>query len=287
MPRPSAELPVTLSRVNGEWVNSLPVTDRGLAYGDGLFETCRWQQGRVPLWPWHWERLQQSAHRLAIPLDAQWLQQDFNAFCGPLIQQGVAQGVLKLTLTRGTGGAGYLPEGCHQPSVIWQFKALNLANPLAQTGVSLVPSLQPLYPQPVLAGLKHLNRLDYILAAARTPLAPEQQLLLCSPAGEPIECLHHNLFWFKNGHLYTPCVQQAGVAGVFRQAVLAHLAPAAQVPVHTGVYPLQALLDADEVFMCNALRGIWPVKALESAHWAQWPLTAHLQSLETLLWHQN
>ncbi len=276
--------PQPLALVNGEWTDTLSLRDRGLAYGDGLFESCRWQKGGVALWPWHWARLQEGAARLAIPLDTPLVLQQFATFCQSLTAQAASEGLVKLTLTRGQGGAGYSPLGCGRPSVIWQWTPMALASPWAIQGVRLVLAAQALSAQPVLAGLKHLNRLEYILAAAHTPVAEGEQLLFLNAQGQLVECLHHNLFWMADGHLCTPILDTAGVAGVFRQLVLQQLAPASGLPVRVAAFSASALAAASEVFITNSLRGIWPVTAFMQHRWACGPVTQQLQALEDSLW---
>ena len=104
--------------VDGEPVSSVPVTDRGLAYGDGLFETIRIVKRRPTLAEFHWQRLEKSLNRLGIMVDIEFLMDEVATF---LSLQSAPDGVLKVLITRGSGGRGYNPAGCSEARRILSF----------------------------------------------------------------------------------------------------------------------------------------------------------------------
>jgi 4-amino-4-deoxychorismate lyase len=254
--------------VNGEWVDSISVRDRGLAYGDGLFETLRYQQGRIPLLSYHLERLRLGCARLRIPLNDKVLEDALALLIGRLEQQGETRTLVKLTVTRGSGGRGYMPPWPADtlPTLILQSQPLS-NSPTDAAGVALQLCHTRIFPNPLLAGLKHLNRLDYVLAAQELCEDPGLQGLLLDAQGRLLECLHHNLFLVVDGRLKTPRLQDAGVHGVMRRLLMEQLVPRLGLDVVAEDLEIADLAAADEVFICNAVRGVLPVACFGERRW--------------------
>jgi 4-amino-4-deoxychorismate lyase len=266
--------------INDVFVDRLEVRDRGLAFGDGLFETLLLSEGRAPLLGFHLDRLEEGCSRLSIPFSRAHIQSSLQRFLTALPQD--ASAVIKLIVTRGLGGQGYKPPAFEatSPSLIWQCSPLQDTSFLVQSGVELHLCRLPIYPNPYLAGLKHLNRLDYVMAAQELLMNPDAQGLLLDNKGNLLEAIHHNLFFIKDGILMTPRLSEAGVRGVLRRLLIHHLAPSCSFPVLEGDFSLDDLLLADEVFLTNAVRGVWPVKACRERRWdVPGTMTAQLQSL--------
>jgi 4-amino-4-deoxychorismate lyase len=258
-----------ITQVNGEWVDSVNVRDRGLAYGDGLFETLRYQQGHIPLLSYHLDRLRLGCARLRIPLNDHLLDDALAAFVRRLKQESAPRAVVKLTVTRGCGGRGYIPPrpADTHSTLILQSQPLASSDVAINAGVTLQLCQMRVFPNPHLAGLKHLNRLEYVLAAQELPEDPAMQGLLLDPHGKLLECLHHNLFMVVDGRLKTPRLQDAGVHGVMRRLLMERLAPQLGLDVFAEDLELTDLNGADEVFICNAVRGIWPVIGCAERQW--------------------
>jgi len=263
-----------LAWIDGRPADLLPVTDRGLAYGDGLFETIAVRHGRIALLERHLQRLGEGARRLLLPLDLAQVRAELLAFAGEL-----GDGVAKLIVTRGDGQRGYAP-----PAAARCRRILSASPPPAYParhrldGIRLFPCVTRLAEQPLLAGLKHLNRLEQVMARAewQDPACPEG--LMRDSSGRVIEGVYSNLFVVRGGELLTPALERCGVAGVMRAEILARAA-AAGFLVRIGDLDYPALLAADEVFLCNSQYGIWPVVALESHVWPLGELTRKLQGL--------
>ena len=156
-----------LTTVNGVESSTLAVADRGTSYGHGLFETMLLSASAVPLWQYHRARLVNDAPKLGLPVDDRSLNDNLERFLELLAQRSITKGIIKITLTAGPGGRGYAAPQPLSPQIICQFSPLpeNLLLP-RQEGVALIQCQYSLPSNPILAGIKHLNRLDQVLAAA-------------------------------------------------------------------------------------------------------------------------
>src|SRR5690606_15144674 len=204
------------SWVDGRPAAELPLGDRGLAYGDGLFETFAVRRGRPCLLDEHLRRLRRGCERLGLAFEEQAIVDELLAFCATL-----GEGVAKLILTRGDGLRGYAPPADARPRrVLLASPAPVYPDEYAQLGVELYPCALRLAEQPLLAGLKHLNRLEQALARAEWRDSRYAEGLLRDAAGRVIEGVFSNLFLVSEGRLLTPALERCGVAGVMRGALL-------------------------------------------------------------------
>ncbi|PUA26485.1 MAG: aminodeoxychorismate lyase [Cellvibrio sp. 79] len=254
----SALLPlISINGIPDAMISSL---DRGFTYGDGVFETCRCTSGRIPLWDFHRERLINSARRLQIPLDEPRLQEYLDKLLLNLQFNQYPDTVIKIQITRGVGGRGYrLPDQVNPTYCIGIFAGNHLQSPLFLNGVDIRVCDLRLGKNPALAGIKHLNRLEHILARAEWHDEFAEGLLLDGD-NNLIEATVSNVFIVKNKQLYTPDLSSSGVAGVMRRTLIEKLAPAINVLVNIESMPYESLLDADEILLTNSVFGIWPVK---------------------------
>lgn len=264
------------------WLNGVPTTDiacddRGLAYGDGLFETLRVHNGQIPLLERHLQRLELGCQRLMMPLHmAQW-RADVLAFAAEL-----GTGVCKLLLTRGSGLRGYsLPDPCQPRCLLLGSELPKYPVERSTQGISLFPCSTRLAEQPLLAGLKHLNRLEQVLARAEWQDPQYAEGLMRDTSGRVIEGVFSNLFIVQAGQLLTPALERCGVAGVMRAELLA-AASSFNIPCVVRDVAYEELVKADEVFMCNSVYGIWPVSCLQDIRWPVGPITRRLQQYLSL-----
>jgi len=242
--------------VNGQITESLPVTDRALHYGDGLFETLLVRGGEPLLWQQHLARLQQSCQRLAIPLDSHALALDLAT-----ILADKPDGILKIIVSRGSGGRGYTPPPDPHTTLILQLHPLPTGNELkAEQGVRVLRCHHPVSINPALAGLKHLNRLDQVMASRE--LQGQDEGLMCDPDGHVVEGIRSNLFVLTGQGIVTPDLSRSGVAGIMR-ALLIDLFTTQGVHVAVRQVGLADIRQARELFVCNSVFGIWPVVALD------------------------
>lgn len=242
--------------IDGRPGTSIPVLDRGLQYGDGVFETIAVVNGRPLCLDAHLHRLDSGCRALGIPAP------DSRSVSTEAVQvaAGEARAVLKITLTRGTGGRGYQPP----------------PEPVATRIVSLHP--WPDYPphfrsqgidaifcriamalQPALAGIKHLNRLEQVLARSEVSGTGCAEGFVADTTGAIVEGTMSNVFLRQDRLLLTPDLQQCGVMGIVRAEILKR---AGAMGLETRVRRIERtdVLAADEVFFTNSVIGIWPVR---------------------------
>ncbi|HXH04565.1 MAG TPA: aminodeoxychorismate lyase [Candidatus Competibacteraceae bacterium] len=261
---------------DGKPADSLPLADRGLHYGDGLFETLTVRDGRPELWERHWARLLLGCERLGLPQpDATLWHAEAAALCAEC-----RRGVLKLILTRGSGGRGYRPPLPAKPTrILGLYPWPDYPEGYWDEGVTVRLCRQPLSLNPALAGLKHLNRLDQVLARAEWGDPDIAEGLMCDPLGRLIEGTMSNLFLARDGELLTPTLDQSGIAGVMRGLIL-ELCRKHRIACREAVLTPGDLAAADEVFLSNSLIGLWPVRALAGGRsWPVGSLTRRLQAL--------
>lgn len=241
--------------VNGEQ-GAIPPTDRGLAYGDGLFETMAAADGRIRWLDLHLDRMARDCDRLAIDCpDRALLQREIDAVC-----PANGRGVVKLTVTRGNGGRGYRPPAKQSPTRIVTAHSWPEYPPSNhQNGIRLTVCRTPVGENSILAGIKHLCRLEQVLAQSEIDTGVFQEGLQLSNTGEVVGGTMSNLFLLRHGALTTPRVDRYGVSGVMRSVVL-RSARGLMIETDERVTTLGELETADEMFMTNAVFGIWPVR---------------------------
>ena len=266
------------SWVDGQPGDTLSLKDRGLAYGDGLFETIAVKGGRPLLLERHLQRLADGCQRLGIAADHELIRRELLAYGAAL-----GEGVLKLILTRGDSQRGYAVSADAQPRRILQGSPLpTYPQGYQQQGIGLFPCVTRLSEQPLLAGLKHLNRLEQVLARSEWQGAEYAEGLMLDTSGRVIEGVFSNLFLVQAGVLHTADLSRCGVAGVMRTHLLEE-AQGLAIPVDISDISLEQFRQADEVFLCNSVYGIWPVRAFADLSWSVGPLTRKLQGIARAL----
>lgn len=256
--------------INGQAGAAVSSRDRGLLYGDGLFETVRVVGGGVaPLWPRHMARLAEGCARLGLPApEAGLLVAELQA-----VASGLDAAAVRITVTRGEGARGYAPPAVAQPTRIVAAFPMPLLDWRAESqGIRVRVCELRLAEQPRLAGLKHLNRLEQVLARAEWADPAIAEGLMLDTAGRVVCATMANVFAVIDGALVTPALDRCGVAGVARAEVLA-----TQVRAQVRDLRLDELLDADEVFLTSSVRGILPVQAVGDKVFAPGPVTRALQ----------
>jgi 4-amino-4-deoxychorismate lyase len=247
------------SWVNGIPEAAVPTVDRGLQYGDGLFETMAVRSGCIERLEAHLARLSRGCERLGIEgVDPAALRRElWQAAAEP----GV--GVIKLIVTRGGQARGYRPDPRAAPTrIITTSPAPDYPADWTRSGVHVRVCSTRLSEQPQLAGLKHLNRLEQVLARREWSGSVPQEGLMLDAAGRVIGGTMCNLFARFADQWVTPSVARCGVAGVLREAVLG-LAASLGITCQQRDLPLDELLRAEELFLTNALIGLWPVARIE------------------------
>lgn len=257
--------------VNGETSDLIDVRDRGLHYGDGLFETLAVRDGRPELLEAHLERLARGCRVLGITgVDPALLAREIEQAAA-----GESRCVLKLVVTRGCGGRGYRPPGNLTPQrILVRSPWPDYPETWQTAGVAVRLCDTPLGLNPRLAGLKHLNRLEQVIA--RQEWGDEAaEGLMRDVEGFVVEGTMSNLFAVRGERLLTPPVDRCGVAGVMRRTVL-ELADALGIPCEETRLTAEALFEADGLFLTNSLFRIWPVHRLDGRSCGRSPVTEAL-----------
>jgi len=250
-----------IALLNGRSTGEVPVVDRGLAYGDGLFETIKVIDGCAQFLTEHLARLSRDCLRLAMQLDLTNLRTEIAQ-----ILVAADSGVLKLIITRDATTRGYQasPGAAAQRLLIFFPQHFPPLDPLP-SGIQVRLCRQHLAEQPSLAGMKHLNRLEQVMARSEWSDPNIAEGLMMDRCSRLIEGVASNLFLVRAGTVYTPRLHRCGVAGVVRDLVL-HKMASDCAPVFETDLMLDDLVAADEVFLSNSLIGIMPVLKIDCLH---------------------
>ena len=246
--------------------------ERGLQFGDGLFETIACRGGIPRFLGWHLERLSLGCERLRIEVpDLPQIRDEVR-----MLASSAQNSLVKIMLTRGVATArGYAPSGHEKPTrVTFRFPWPHENPAWSQDGVRVRIASLRVGENPALAGLKHLNRLEQILAKLESNDAEES--LLFGSSGRLVSGTMSNVFVVRDSRLLTPRLDSFGVSGIMRRVVLAE---AALLGIEAMECDLHAedLATASEVFLTNARIGIWPVRAIDSKQLQPGPMTRRLQ----------
>lgn len=270
-------MPITL--YNGRLISSEQAAifsdDRGFHYGDGVFETMRLQHGQVRFLEDHWQRLIQGCERLAIPAP---LISELSLELTQLTQ-GHTEGVIKLIISRGRSERGYRSPALIQPTRLWQ---LHSSLPQENTdSIQVRWCTTRLARNEQLAGIKHCNRLEQILAQSEWQDSAITEGLMLDTDGELVCATMSNIFLVLDEVIVTPDLRYCGVAGVMRKNVL-RLADELGLPIEVRAVRGEEVLAAQEIFLTNAVRGIQSVKQLDQQYWSVGPMAQKLKlSLST------
>lgn len=264
-------------QVNGMPAEVVSALDRGLHFGEGLFETVACVNGRPRFLPLHLERLEFGCERLQIaPPNLEETAAEIAE-----LARGIERAIVKLIVTGGEAVArGYARTGHERATRITVRYHWPHEDPARlQDGVMIRTLTLRLGENPRLAGLKHCNRLEQVLARAELAGDPDHdEGLLYSSSGNLVSGTLSNVFLVREGSLLTPRIDQCGIAGVMRRVVLRE---ARQVGIPTRECELRAenLHAADEIFLTNARIGIRPVRSVDGRALEPGPVTRHLQSV--------
>jgi 4-amino-4-deoxychorismate lyase len=268
--------------VDGEPASALPLPDRGLDFGDGLFETLLLRLGRPLFLDLHWDRLKAGLEVLGFPdcesHARQQLQQASNALAE------LPWAALRLTVSRGSGPRGYAPLDHVSPRIVISAAPLQQDRTVFPEAATLDWARIRWSSQPLLAGIKHLNRLEQVMAAREAQAIGSDEVVVLDQEGNVCSVAAGNLFAVVAGTLLTPALETCGIAGTRRRLIIEQLAPALGIEVEQVHLQPQQLLQADELLYCNSLRGLQPVKSLAGKHWEEAPFckALHQQYLECM-----
>lgn len=254
--------------VDGVPAESLPLPDRGLDFGDGLFETMLLRGGNPLYLDLHLQRLGRGLRALAFPDCMDRVREALQLAFSTVAERGWTWAAMRLTVTRGSGPRGYAPPLEAAPRTILS------ATPLAGSPLEMLPPARlsmaavrwPV--QPILAGLKHLNRLEQVLAAAEVRRAGTEEAIMLGQGGELVSVTAGNLFLLVKGELLTPRLDSCGIAGTRRSLVMQRWAPACKLAVRETVLGSAQLEACQEMFFSNSLVGLRPIDRLGKRRFA-------------------
>jgi 4-amino-4-deoxychorismate lyase len=263
-----------LTLVDGQPAMGLSVLDRGLHYGDGLFETIACRNAQACFLELHLQRLAEGCARLSVRYE------DFPQLAATIRELAARQprSIIKLILTRGSATArGYGVQGNERAhTVLLQYRWPAEDPAPWQQGVGVRTATGRLGENPLLAGLKHLNRLEQVLIRAEWTDPLIHEALVFSSSGWLVSGTMSNVFLVTDGRLMTPAITHAGIRGVMRHVVISAARRGGTEVIETALNAA-AVQAAQEIFLTNARIGIWPVRALDGRDLAVGPRTRQLQ----------
>jgi 4-amino-4-deoxychorismate lyase len=261
--------------INGETRDKISTQDRGLQYGDGVFETIAYRNSRAEFLEQHLSRLLEGCKVLSIAFEQ--IEELRNELDMVFQSLGEQTAVVKVIVTRGAGRRGYFSDNTEIPTrIVSSHPFPNHPKQYQTEGVLLRFCEQTLSTNSRLASIKHLNRLEQVLARNEwdDPDIPEG--IMSDVEDNIIEGTMSNIFIVEDGKLFTPVVTRAGIAGVIRAQII-EIATRSGISVQERVIKKQELAEADEVFVCNSVIGIWPVYAISNKMYPVGFITQFLQ----------
>jgi len=264
---------LTACRVNGEPTTSVGLDDRGLRYGDGVFETVAVVEHQPQLWTRHLERLEAGGRRLGLtpPARSCWAH-DVAALDLPRFA------TLRLTLTRGPGAGGYAPPPMPTPTRITQWVgAPDRPTAWWRDGVAVRFCRTRLAVQPALAGIKHLNRLEQVMARGEWDDPAIAEGLMEATDGRVIEATSSNLLMDRGDALCAPRTDDCGVDGVMQNWLLERASEQGARIERTSIQR-NDLWQASGLMLVNSLIGLWPVRTLAGRPLPRSPWASRLQA---------
>ena len=249
--------------INGSYNLTISPLDRGFAYGDGVFRTLIMRNGQPENWPLHYQKLVADCAAINIVCpSAEILMSDL---CQLFLATETA--VAKIIITRGEGERGYAPPAITAPMRV----VLKTAMPIypeknSVLGVNLHVCKTQIAAQPLLAGVKHLNRLENVLARMEWTDTSIADGIMLDYQNNVIECTAANIFARFNDTLITPNITQCGIAGITRQRIIDH-AHLWKLKIKIKEINLEQLINADEVIVSSSLYKAWQVKNILHKNW--------------------
>ncbi|MUK61135.1 aminodeoxychorismate lyase [Aliivibrio fischeri] len=259
--------------VNGMESESLPISDRATQYGDGFFTTMKVLNKKICLWELHLTRLKTSAERLGIT-EPDWCVLEVQMI---KLASKVINGGIKILITRGSGGRGYSPEGCTNTQVIVSTFTLPVEyQEWQQKGIDLGISDIHLGLNPLLAGMKHLNRLEQVLIKQSVKKTDYLDVIVLDINNNIVETTIGNIFWIKDDRIFTPNLSLAGVEGVMKTHI-SDIAKSHHIDIESVHCNIDTLANADEVFITNSLFEVVPINKIKEIHFTKHTLTHWFQ----------
>ena len=272
------------SLINGIFKKNISVLDRGLAYGDGIFETMNWRVSKlnkvqiygVEYWERHLERLKIGCDKIKIPMPSgDKLNRYKNKILKKSLDSEINKGVLKIIITRGVGGRGYKYESNLKPTIIFlSFPAKTIDQKLYSSGVKVKLCKTDILENKILSGMKHLNRLDSVIARSEWGDNYFEGLFI-DKSGNLLEGTMTNIFFIKNKVLYFPKLKSCGIEGIMSQVIKEKTNFFFKDFMERDL-KFSEINNFDAMFLTNSIIRVLPVKHLENV---SFKITEELKSL--------
>ena len=258
--------------INGKFVDELAAHDRGLHYGDGLFETITVENMQLLCWDEHLKRLERGCIKLNIAVpDKNLLKNEASALINT-----ESQGVIKIIISRGQGGRGYkILENIAPTRIISLYPWSYQYDQNSSSGVKTRICKYRYAKNQLLAGIKHLNRLEQILARSEWNDNSIAEGIVMDSENYIIEGTMSNIFCIIGKTLYTPDLSACGIEGIVRGKII-ELASNLKFNVEIKKMPLEFLMNAEEIFMCNSIIGVWPVNIIDETKFSKHKKTQNI-----------
>tara|TARA_B100000902_G_scaffold313610_1_gene304117 strand:+ start:127 stop:969 length:843 start_codon:yes stop_codon:yes gene_type:complete len=264
--------------VNGVREDSVSAADRGLEFGDGLFETMRYYQGNIIALDLHLKRLEKGLKRLFFPDNLSRVLSDLKIVIEHLGNLGKENFIVRVAVTRGIGSRGYEPDASPLVNIIIKASAIN-SSPIEQSPPLTVGTADfRLSIQPVLAGIKHTNRLEQILGSLEKKHKHLDELLLRNIDNIPISFISGNLFIRESKTLLTPILKSNGIEGTRRNLILSQLAADCGYSALERNLSMERIAASDEVIFCNTIHGIRSICRLDNTEWSDYSASRSLHA---------
>ncbi len=245
--------------INGQALSIIAISDRAIHYGDGLFETIALKYGVMPFWCDHYQRLLLGCERLKFPpLNEALLLQEID-----VVKQNQHHAIIKIIITRDASERGYrIPKANTVKRIVQAYSLSEYPEKNYQEGVRVIFCKTPVSENKHLAGIKHINRLDNVLASSEWEDESIAEGLMSNAQQHIIQGTKSNIFCVREGEFYTPDLSSAGILGIMRAQIITW-AELHNIKMNIKAITRDDLFAADEIFLCNSIFGIWPVTRLE------------------------
>lgn len=254
--------------INGEFKPksqaTVSVFDHGLLYGDGVFEGIRFYNKRIFKSGAHLRRIYRNCERIRLPVGYEPREVE-DAMREAIEMNGLADGYIRLLITRGVGSLGLHPFRCERAGVIIIADKISLYPPeMYEKGMKVIVAKRPRTPTACLdPSLKSLNYLNNILAKIEAIDAGVLECIMLSTEGWVGECSGDNLFIVKDGRVLTPPLEAGMLDGITRAFVMNELSPKLGLEMEEKWMRIDEVRDADEVFLTGTAAEVIAVTSIE------------------------
>ncbi len=259
--------------INGKKISKISVFDRGVQFGDGIFETCLIKRHRLLSWSRHFSRLNKGCSKLKINQvdESLWIKDITKALSISKLENAV----VKIILSRGESMRGYGFSGDIVPTRIVIVSSLSKLP--EKYSLSLCDSGYAT--NRLLSEIKHCNRLEQVLARVNMST---QECIMLDDNGYVISVTQGNIFAVNGDVILTPSLDECGIEGTVRSAIF-DLAESLDLRVEVSSLSVQELLEADEVFISNSIIGIKAVNKINEQLFDTHIITNNIKNKLSLL----